>query len=82
MSDATRRGFLVMTGAGAAAVAVPGAVAQPVVRSYSASGSLVAHIADVAGSALSIMVGEREVVVRDPDLVARLVHAARLSDRA
>jgi hypothetical protein len=83
MNDATRRGFLVMTGAGAAAVATAGAVAlannkdsdaaQPV---NNASGPLVAWVADAGGSEVTIMVGEREVVVTDADLVARLARAS------
>jgi hypothetical protein len=81
MNNATRRGFLAMAGAGAAVVATPGAVAQPAARSHASSGPLVAYASDVGSSELSIMVGEHEVVVHDPDLVARLVHAARLSGR-
>jgi hypothetical protein len=41
-----------------------------------ASGSLVAHVADVHGDTVTLMVGEREVVVRDADLVSRLARAA------
>jgi hypothetical protein len=41
-----------------------------------AAGALVAHIADVRGDTLTLMVGEREVVVHDRDLVARLTRAA------
>jgi hypothetical protein len=76
MSSATRRGFLAMTGAGAAVVAAPGVVApaaaQAPAGAVKASGPLVAYVRDVRGGAVSIMVGDREVVVHDRDLVARL----------
>ncbi|WP_020388740.1 twin-arginine translocation signal domain-containing protein [Kribbella catacumbae] len=75
-SDATRRGFLVMAGAGAAAVATPGAVAQPATFTTESSGPLVAYVGNVGRSEVSIMVGEQEVVVHDADLVARLVRAS------
>ncbi|TDO35159.1 hypothetical protein EV643_12445 [Kribbella sp. VKM Ac-2527] len=81
MNNATRRGFLAMAGAGAAIAATPGAVAQPVARAHASSGPLVAYARDVSSSELSIMVGEQEVVVHDPDLVARLVQAARPAGR-
>lgn len=39
-------------------------------------GPLVAHIRDAGSGEMSLLVGTRELVVRDPDLVARLVKAA------
>ena len=39
-------------------------------------GTLVAHVDDVHGDTVTLMVGEREVVVHDRDLVARLARAA------
>jgi hypothetical protein len=39
-------------------------------------GPLVAHIRDASTGELSLLVGTRELVVRDSDLVARLVKAA------
>jgi hypothetical protein len=85
MPDSTRRNFLIATGAGAAAVgvatALPGSAG---VLSGSAesktlpSGAepLVAHVADPRSGTLSLLVGEHEVTVHDPDLVARLARAA------
>ena len=86
MTDATRRGFLIMAGAGAAAVGVA-AVAQaageatPTITGLrgasTASSPLVAYVRDARKGEVSVMVGEREVVVHDPELVARLTHASR-----
>lgn len=91
MFDSPRRGFLKVAGAGVAAagaaVAVPAlgrgssATAKPTVPA-SASGAVVAHIADVHGSELSVMVEGREVLITDRDLVARLARAIHTSGRA
>ena len=83
MEKSTRRGFLATAavgavGVGAAAVA-PGAEAATANRREvpsDAAGPLVAHIADVHGDTVTVMVGEREVVVHDRDLVVRLARAA------
>jgi cell division ATPase FtsA len=82
MSRTSRRGFLVLAGTGAAAAGITAvassAEARParVTTPANATGSLVAHVHDVHGDAVSLMVGEREVVVHDADLVARLARAA------
>ena len=77
MDDTSRRKFLAVAGAGAAAgvagVAVP-SVAHA--RSSAASTPVVAYIEDATGSAISLMVGEDEVVVNDRDLVVRILNAA------
>jgi len=92
MSDATRRGFLVIAGAGTAAAV--GAVAAPKLfddddQASEAVGtarplqpadlanaeSFVVHVKDVKSGRLAIMVGEREVLVTDPELAARLAGA-------
>ncbi|WP_410791797.1 twin-arginine translocation signal domain-containing protein [Kribbella sp. C-35] len=85
MSDATRRGFLVVAGAGTAAAV--GAVAVPKVfgdRSTEASNqpltaadlgnaeSFVVHVKDVRTGRMAILVGEREVPVTDRELAARI----------
>ncbi|GAA1594023.1 hypothetical protein GCM10009804_58220 [Kribbella hippodromi] len=84
MSDATRRGFLVFAGAGTAAAV--GAVAAPKIFGEQSAGaatqleaadltnaeSFVVHVKDVQTGQLAIMVGEREVLVTDRDLAARL----------
>jgi hypothetical protein len=86
MPDSTRRNFLIATGAGAAAVgvasALPGSAdgqpAGPQAASLPADAQpLVAHISDPSSGSLSLLVGEREVTVHDPDLVARLARLAR-----
>ena len=84
MPDSTRRNFLLATGAGAAAVgvaaALPGsAAAKPAAESPtlpSGAQPLVAHIADPRSGSLTLLVGDREVSVHDPELVARLARAA------
>lgn len=89
MSESTRRGFLKVAGAGAAAgvaavavgaaaksghKGVEGAGTAAAVPAH-ASGPLVAYVRDVRGAEVSVMVGETEVVVHDADLVARLTSA-------
>ncbi|HEY5150083.1 MAG TPA: twin-arginine translocation signal domain-containing protein [Mycobacterium sp.] len=82
MSSTSRRGFLVLAGTGAAAAGVTAvassAEAKParVTTPKNAKGGLVAHVHDVHSDAVTLMVGEREVVVHDADLVARLARAA------
>jgi hypothetical protein len=87
MSDATRRGFLVFAGAGTAAavgaVAAPKLFsdqaaeaannARPLEAADLANAeSFVVHVKDVKAGRLAIMVGEREVLVTDRELAARL----------
>jgi hypothetical protein len=83
MSDSSRRGFLVLAGAGAAAVGAatlaPGASAAvnkpeeggPV----AADGPLVAYVSDISTGEVSVMMGEREVLVHDRALCASLARA-------
>ena len=78
MSDPSRRGFLILTGVGAAAV---GAVAVAP-AAFAASGEdtgtstdgapLVAYVSNMHTGEVSVMMGEREVVVRDRALCASL----------
>ena len=82
MFDSPRRGFLKVAGVGAAAagaavVAAPSASASGATKAVprSARGAVVAHIPDVHGSELVVMVEGREVHITDRDLVARLAHA-------
>ncbi|RZU11197.1 secreted protein [Kribbella rubisoli] len=86
MSDATRRGFLVFAGAGTAAAV--GAVAVPKLlgeRPVEAAGgeqlqaadlatadSFVVHVKDVKKGQMAILVGNREVLLTDRELAARL----------
>ena len=85
MSDATRRGFLTLVGTGAATAAsvamAPQALASDQAGQRAApkptlQEPLVAHVRDPRRGEIALMVGESEVVVHDPDLVARLVRAA------
>jgi hypothetical protein len=80
MSDTTRRGFLTLAGTGAAAVGLSGvataADAAPARAPAGVSGPLVAYVTDMRHGELTLMVGEREVVVHDHDLAARLARAA------
>lgn len=81
MSESTRRNFLIASGAGAAAVGMaavtPGAATArtPATLPQDAT-DLVAHVADPSSGTLTLLVGEREVVVQDRDLVARLARHA------
>ncbi|MDQ2836637.1 MAG: hypothetical protein M3Y42_03255 [Actinomycetota bacterium] len=90
MSDSTRRNFLIATGAGAAAVgvaaAVPGMAAAQTpkatpLRNPKDAQPLVAHISDPSSGTLSLFLAEHEVIVHDPDLVARLTRAAGANNR-
>jgi Rieske Fe-S protein len=81
MSTTSRRRFLGVAGAGAVAAgatAVPGvASAAPTARSpHAATEPVVAYVSDAGSSELTLLVGEREVVLRDRDLVHRILNAA------
>jgi hypothetical protein len=85
MSEPTRRNFLIAGGAGAAAVGMAAATpavaaartpqASPVTLPQNAA-PLMVHVADPSTGTLALYVGEREVLVHDRDLVARLARAA------
>jgi hypothetical protein len=93
MSEASRRGFLVIAGAGVAATvgaAVAGtqylldkensAAEQPKVQDLSSADlasaeSFVVHVKDVKTGQLAILVDQREVLVTDRELAARLANA-------
>ena len=79
MSDTSRRKFLAVTGASAAAGTVAltsGRSAAATRRPGSAKESVVAYVQDHRSGELRLMVGEREVVVHDVDLVTRILNAA------
>lgn len=88
MSQTTRRTFLLRSSAGAAAV---GAVALAPTAADAATrtaapaalpegaaqrGPIVAYIDDVHSGDISVLVGDRAVVLHDPAFVAALAHAA------
>ena len=85
MSDTSRRKFLAVTGAGAAAAAGavgigigsgPASAGETRRTPGSARETVVAYVKDHNSSELRLMVGEREVVVNDRDLVTRILNAA------
>ena len=81
MSETNRRKFLAAAGAGAAAGVVgitagPAFAAGPARSSTAAKETVVAYVEDHQGSTVTLLVGEREVVVHDRDLVTRILNAA------
>ena len=83
MSETSRRKLLAGTGAGVAVGTValtmrPGAAAAGEARPTpsSAREPVVAYVEDHRSGAVRLMVGEREVVVHDRDLVTRILNAA------
>lgn len=92
MGEVTRRTFLARASIAAAGVtsgaavinsvvasAIPAAGATPVVRGVApAPGDpLVAHVRNIATGEVAVLMGTREVVYRDPALVARLMGVVR-----
>jgi hypothetical protein len=89
MAKLTRRDLIKQTSAGAAALgalaAVPGLVgAQGAPESHAAglsaadrNGPVVAYLRDVAAGEIGLLVGTREIIVRDRELVQRLLKAAQ-----
>lgn len=89
MAKLTRRGFLEQTSLGVATAGVLTAV--PVLAADSANlgvaetelppteltEALVAHVRDVTTGEVSLMVGTREIIYHDSELVMRLLKAAR-----
>ncbi len=81
MSETSRRRFIGVAGAGAAAAGatalVPSAASAAETRLHGKSAtSTVVALVDPGSDRVTLMVGEREVVLRDKDLVHRLLNAA------
>ena len=78
MSDTSRRKFLAATGAGAVAgtVAVTGTATAASPRVGSAREPVVAYVHDHRLAEIRLLVGEREIVINDRDLVTRILNAA------
>jgi protein involved in polysaccharide export with SLBB domain len=81
MSDTSRRKLLAAGGAGVAAGAggftiSPAQAAQARLSGTSAQESVVAYVHDHRSSEVRLLVGEREVVVHDRELAARILNAA------
>ena len=77
---------MIASGTGAAAIGVAAAMpgtasaktpAAEALTTPSDAQPLAAHISDPKTGVLSIFVGGHEVTVHDPDLVARITHAAK-----
>ena len=89
MTDLNRRSFLKQTSLGAATLgllsSLPALTAIPdspqatkaEVPAAAFNGSMIAHVGDVATGEVALLVGAREIVFHDPELVARLMKAAR-----
>jgi nitrous oxide reductase len=79
MSETSRRKFLAAAGVGAAAgtvaLATGGAAAGATKKSGAACEPVLA-VVDHRSSEVRLLVGEREVVVHDRDLVTRILNAA------
>jgi len=81
MSETNRRKFLAAAGAGAAAGVVgitagPAFAGGPVRSGNAAKETVVAYVRDHHSSEVTLLVGEREVVVNDRDLATRILNAA------
>jgi hypothetical protein len=85
MSDTSRRKFLAAAGIGAAGTAglvggttgaAAAAPAESARNSTSAREPVVAYVEHHFSDRVHLMVGERELVVHDPDLAARILNAA------
>jgi hypothetical protein len=89
----TRRSLLQQTPAGAAALSLlPAMPALAAVRhapvaaaprlSAEAAGSMVVHVNNVATGEMNVLVGPRQIALRDPRIVASLIEATRKGGRA
>lgn len=88
MNDSSRRKFLIAAGSGVAAAGVvaaaPNAMAAPASSAAAkdttlpadATGHLIAYVRNVRTGEVAVMVDDREVIVHDKDLVARLARVA------
>jgi hypothetical protein len=85
MTDLNRRSFLKQTSVGAATLgllsslpalaAIPDSplATKPEVPAAAFSGPMIAHVSDVATGEVALLVGAREIIFHDPQLVARLM---------
>jgi hypothetical protein len=88
MTDLNRRSFLKQTSVGAATLGLLSSVPAlavisesprntiPEVADTTVNGPLIAHVSDVATGEVALLLGSREIIFRDPQLVARLIKAA------
>jgi hypothetical protein len=73
MAGAATLGVLAAAPHLAGAAPAHSSIRQP---SAALSGPLVAHVRDFNTGEIAVLIGEREVIYRDPDLVMRLLKAA------
>ena len=79
----TRRAFLRTAGLGAAAAGAAAVIPADAAAAASSTGdvpsgkSLIAHVKDAKAGTIALMMGDREVVITDRALSARLFRAAR-----
>ncbi len=80
MSETSRRKFLAAAGAGAAAgtvaLSTDATAAETRPKPNGARETVVAYVKDHRSNELRLLVGEREVIVNDRDLVTRILNAA------
>lgn len=93
MTKLTRRSLLQQTPVSAAAISLLPAMpalasirhtpeaSAPLLPTASAD-SMVVHVSNVATGEMTLLVGARQIVVRDPRIVARLVAASRERESA
>jgi hypothetical protein len=80
VNDLTRRGFVNKSaGAAAGLTAIGAIVAEQADADSGTAGSdpVVAYVSDPSSGEISVMAGDREVVVRDRKLAAQIARAAR-----
>ena len=88
MTKVTRRSFLKQTSASAATLSLLPAIPALAAISHSpeatlpllpaaSTGPMIAHVSDVSTGEITLLVGAREVIFHDRELVARLIKAAR-----
>ena len=81
MDHPNRRGFLALAGAGAAvagavAVAPSAQASTPSTVPAHVTEPLVAYVRDAHTGEIAVMTGEREIIVHDTELAARIARAA------
>lgn len=88
MTDLNRRSFLKQTSVSVATVGLLSSLPAFAVISESPHGSkpeapatgfaepMIAHVSDAATGEVALLVGAREIIFRDPQLVSRLIEAA------
>jgi hypothetical protein len=89
MSEVSRRTFMKQVSVGAAGVAAVGALGMPQASAKgrkadpdeaaadTSSEPVMAFVRDRKRGEVTVLVGHREIVHRDPELVRRLLHAAK-----